>query len=58
MQDRASWAIGFPAVSSVLAVKFEFAEAAHGHFPAEAHEVQETVVEIAQDDVKIGRKHP
>ena len=46
------------AISRVLAVKLGFAEAVHGHFPAEAGEVPKTVVENTPDDVKIGRNHP
>ena len=46
------------AISRVPAVKLGVAEAAHGHFPAEAGEVPETVVEIVPNDVKIGRNHP
>jgi len=46
------------AISRVPAVKLGFAEAVHGHFPAEAGEVPKTVVENTPDDVKIGRNHP
>ncbi len=45
-------------VSGVPTVEFRFEETADGYFPAQADEVQETVVEIVPDRVKIVRNHP